>query len=239
MPQEFDYELIQPEAQASHLLLRLNRPGKKNALNAQMRSELLDLLKRMKASREPVVITGNGDSFCAGLDLKESDPEQAAREMWEIAHALYDSPCICIAAVNGAARGGGVTLVNACDLALAAPEASFGMPEIGFGVYAAVAGPTTQLAVPKKAVARMLLTGEALSAEAAERAGLINEVVAGDELLEMAARLAEQVAAHDSTALAAAKQGLNALPFDRAMRQRGQDLAVMLNTQIREGRRGR
>ena len=235
MADKFEYDLLNVEARSAHLLVRMIRPEKKNALNAQMRSELLDLLARVSRAPQPVILTGSDDSFCAGLDLKEGGTDQAGREMWAIAHGIYDSPSVFIAAVNGVARGGGVTLVNACDLALAAPEATFGLPEIGYGVYASAAGPTTQLAVPKKIAARMVLTGEALGAAAAAQVSLVNEVVAGDQLLAAAAALAEQIAAHDGGALAAAKQGLNALPFDAAMRRRSQELATALNDRLRSG----
>ena len=214
--------------------LTLDRPDQANALNKEMRTEFLTFLGDVGPDTQAVILIGAGKAFCGGLDLKEGDAVSASNEMWEIAHAIYDSETIFIAAVNGAARGGGVTLINACDLAIASSEASLGVPEIGFGVYATVAGPTTQLAAPKKIAAQMVLTGRPLTAEQARAAFLVNDVCAPEALREEAGRLAEHIGTLDRRALSAAKKGLNTAPFDKSMREQSAALAMELNLAFRD-----
>ncbi len=214
-----------------YAVVTLDRPEKKNALNRAMRGQLLEALGRLDGRVNAVILTGVADSFCSGMDLSEKPGLDESDEVWAIAHQIYDGASVYIAAVNGFARGGGTTLTNACDIAIASREATFGIPEIRFGVYATVAGPTTQLAVPRKIASRMVLTGEAISAELAERAFMINEVCEADALLDKARGLARDLAELKPAILAAAKRGLNSLPFDEAMRREGQALTRRLNTE--------
>jgi enoyl-CoA hydratase/carnithine racemase len=112
--------------------------------------------------------------------------------------------------VNGYALGGGMTLVNNAELAIASSTATFGAPEITFGVYAALAGPSTTRRVLPKHVAQLVLTGERIDADTALRWGMINEVVAPEDLLPRAEQLAAHIAAFDRTALDVAKNALRA-----------------------------
>ena len=229
----FEYDFLDVEVFEKRCVLTLNRPKKRNALSKDLRTELLDFLARCEKHFQVVILTGADVGFCAGLDLTEAPGEAASREMWAIAKAIYDCRSIFIAAVNGAARGGGLTLVTACDLAIAVPEATFGIPEIGFGVYATVAAPTLQFAAPKKLVAKMVLTGVPISADEAARGFLINDVVPADKLLSSAAAIADQLVKLSPDALAIAKQGINRFPIDNAMRDAAVELSLSLNAEIR------
>ena len=225
----FDYEFLKVDSRGAYCVLTLNRPDMRNALSKQMRDEFLDFLSRCEGAFPVIVLTGEGSAFCSGLDLKERPGEAGSREMWAIGRGIYNSGSVFVAAVNGAARGGGLTLVNACDLAVASPKATFGIPEIGFGVYATVAAPTVQFAGAKKLTAKMVLTGQAIRAEEAARGYLINEVVPEDALISEAAKVADHLASLSPGALAIAKQGINQYPFDDASRDGAVELSLSLN----------
>jgi len=217
---------IELERHPGWALVRIARAEKRNAVDRATRAALAAALESLRDVRA-IVITGSDASFCAGIDLKEREAEKAAGqpdtaggEWIDINMALRGHPAVCIAAVNGPALGAGLTLVNSCDLAVAAESASFGTPEIGFGSYAGMAGPTLQRsALTRKRVAWMLLTAPRLDAAAAERWGLINEVTGDAQLLPRTAALAAQIATYDASALAEIKQTLDRLPAQAGWRE--------------------
>src|SRR6476646_11540055 len=134
--------LVTVEQCQGYAVVGLNRPEKKNALNRAARRDLLDALASLRAECRAIVLTGCGDSFCSGVDLKEARADAAAgtapdpgSDWIEVLIAIREHPAVFIAAVNGPALGGGATLISVCDLAVAADEAEIGMPEIGFGAY--------------------------------------------------------------------------------------------------------
>jgi len=181
---------IEIESHDGWAVLRLNRPAKRNALDRAMRASRRQALDTLAGGPRVVVVTGCEGSFCAGLDRKEREADRAAdkdtagAEWIDLVMAMREHPAVFIAAVNGPALGAGMTLVNACDLALAASDAVLGCPELGFATYAGMSGPTTQLSqIPRKRVAWMLLTAQPLDAATAERWGLVNEVAAPEALL--------------------------------------------------------
>jgi enoyl-CoA hydratase/carnithine racemase len=200
-------------------LLRFNRPEKRNAMSRQARRELLTALDELKGDARVIVITGNGPAFCAGVDLTEAseDPRRNGADgeyPWiAVQEAIKAHPAIIIAAVNGFALGGGVTLINSSDLALAATTAQIGMPEIGFGLYPGLAGPSTQMRILRKHAAWMVLTGRRISGSDAAAWGLVNVAVELDELLPEALELAAHVAAFDATTLEWCKRALWEVPM--------------------------
>ena len=234
-----NYQTLVVDPFEEYCVLTLNRPDKANALNGVMRRELKDFLDHAEKAFKAVVITGAGNAFTGGLDLSEGGGEAASAELWEITHSIYGSSAIFVAAVNGPARGGGVTLTNASDLAIASTKANFGIPEIGFGVYATLAGPTTQLSVSRKTAAEMVLLGEPLSAERAAQVSLVNGVLAPDQLMARACEIAARLTKFDRHVLGVCKKGLNSMPVDDAMRREGEALSQLLNVQIREGSNSR
>jgi enoyl-CoA hydratase/carnithine racemase len=117
-------------------------------MNRQARRELLAAFHTSRVGCKAVVLTGSGDSFCSGVDLREARADADActppdpRSDWiEALLAIREHPAIFGAAVNGFALGGGATLISMYDLAIAADQAEIGMPEIGFGAYPQFSGP--------------------------------------------------------------------------------------------------
>jgi enoyl-CoA hydratase/carnithine racemase len=183
-------------------LLTLNRPAKRNALSHAMLRQFRDVLSESRDC-QALVVSANGPAFCAGVDLPEQRELRAAggrvyahgSHQWvRTLLQLREHPAVFVAAVGGPALGGGLTLVNACELAVASPAASFGMPEVSLGAFPAQAGPSTMRRILPKHAAWMILTAERLNADEALRAGLVNEVVPAEQLqgraLEIAARIA-------------------------------------------------
>jgi 2-ketocyclohexanecarboxyl-CoA hydrolase len=173
--------------------VKLNRPERKNAYDPQMCQEMVSAIKEAgRGDSIALVITGSGDSFCAGGFLKElanPDPVEL-RSMFfgslELFEAIRNAPIPVIAAVNGVAAGGGNELVIACDLAIAARSARFGQTGVRIG-SAPVLGGTNLLAVSvgEKRAKEVSMLCRQYDAETVESLGWINDVV-DDELLESA-----------------------------------------------------
>ena len=176
------------------MLVTLNRPAAGNSLSSQMARELLDLWRADGTrGQRAIVLTGAGDRiFCAGADLKERDGMSDAQ--WVEQHrlfeamrdALLDLPCPVIAAVNGAAYGGGAEIALACDFAYASPGARFALTEVKLGIMPGLGG-TQNLAraAGERRAREVLLTGEPFSADDALTWGVVNRVtndVVGDAL---------------------------------------------------------
>lgn len=197
------------------LLITLNRPEARNAVNGDLTLGLGTALAQADADPEirAVVLTGAGDrSFCAGADLKAlaaGEPlNPPGSEAWGFAGMIQHPVSVpVIAAVNGTALGGGTELVLAADLAVAATTAVFGLPEVARGLMAA-AGGVVRLPeqLPRKVAMRAILTGEPLTAQEALRWGLVNEVVEPAALLETALALGARIAANAPVAVQASKR---------------------------------
>jgi enoyl-CoA hydratase len=178
-------------------IVTINRPERRNALDGPTLAAIGAAFVAAEADDDVrvVVITGAGDqAFCAGMDLKAPRGEPVSGPGLEVfTNRCYPKPVI--AAVNGAAVGGGFELVLASDLVVVADHVSFAVPEVFRGLVGA--GCTTRLAsrLPPAVVTELTFLGERLSAERAKALGLVNEVVPGaqvlDRALAMAAKLAE------------------------------------------------
>jgi enoyl-CoA hydratase/carnithine racemase len=165
--------------------LMLNRPDKKNALSIALRDQISDALDELAADErvKAVVVTGAGDTFTAGFDLKEFQDPTLADELWASSDRFHATvlrfPLPLVAAVNGAALAGGFDLAVMCDIRIAADTARFAHPEITFGDV--VYGPLHDLV--GGAVARELcMTGRPVDAAEAHRLGLVASVVPAAEL---------------------------------------------------------
>jgi enoyl-CoA hydratase/carnithine racemase len=216
-------DTIQLQRHAAWAEIRIDREAKRNALDRATRAALREAFDALRGEARAIVLTGTGASFCAGLDLKERAadraaglPDTAGEEAIALNIGMREHPAIFIAAVNGMAFGGGMTLVNCCDLAIAASDATLACPEIGFATYASMAGPTSQLMLPRKRAAWLLLANERLDAATAERWGLVNEVMPGARLMPRARELAERISGFDAVALEETKNALNRIPGDTA-----------------------
>jgi methylglutaconyl-CoA hydratase len=172
----------------------LNRPEKRNALNAALLDQLCAALAT--AERDPaqrmLVLRGAGPVFCAGLDLSEAaDPGIAAASTEGIRRALHGlstTRLVTIAAVQGAAIAGGAGLMSACDFAVATADTKFGYPEIRRGIVPALIMTFLRRQVRERDAREMLLLGEQFDAKRAEAIGLVNRVAPDVAALEREVR---------------------------------------------------
>jgi enoyl-CoA hydratase/carnithine racemase len=230
---------IRLEGRGAYAVLTIEREAKRNAMNRSAREGMLHALEQARDRYSVVVLTGAGNVFCAGIDLKERarDVEQgihtASQEWKEVNVAIRSHPAVFIAAVNGIALGGGATLINVCDLAIAADTAEIGMPEMTFATYPGLAGPSTQLSLGRKRVAWMVLTAERISAVVAERWGLVNQCVPASDLMMTAEALASRIAKFEPLALSGAKSALDQIPATITDWRQAFDFGEMVNATIR------
>lgn len=211
------YEFISLEHHGSVGLIRLDRP-KMNVLNRAMQEEIRDV--SINISKNPdvrsVVFYGGEKSFAAGADIKEMvnwDAKQAKKEtpgLQACFTAVAEISKPTIAAISGYALGGGLELALSCDLRIAASDAQLGQPEVLLGVIPG-AGGTQRLArlVGVSRTKDLIFTGRFVEASEALTIGLVNEVVAAEQLLERSLSLASQLANGSATALAAAKSAID------------------------------
>lgn len=193
--------------------LTLNRPPHNVLTIAGMR-ELTGALREALAdpAARAVVLTSEGRSFCAGVDVAEHTADRVA-EMLEAFHilcrVLAEGDVPTVAGVQGAALGGGCELVALCDVVVAADGATFGQPEVRVGVFPPVAAAAFLGLLGKQGMVP-LLTGEILDAHQAQRLGLVTEVVPADALEGAVRRRVEQLTAHSGAVLRLAKRAASA-----------------------------
>lgn len=196
------------------LELRLNRPERLNALSRAMVSELADLVSgAADEGAKVILLRGAGRAFCAGADLKERaqmTPEERYahnRAINAAANALAAAPLPTIAVVNGLALGGGCELALACDLRFAADTAVIGLTESRIGAIPG-AGGTQRLPrlIGTARALEMMYSGEPITAQIAERWGLVNAVTSMEELDAHVLRVAEQLATRSPSATARLKK---------------------------------
>lgn len=196
------------------LVLTLNRPEVLNALHPAAHQELADAFDRYAAdpSLRVAIVTGAGErAFCVGTDLKtlaaDGDHSKPTTGFAGITHR-FDLWKPLIAAVNGLCLGGGVEILAACDIAVAADHAEFGLPEPRVGLAALGGGLLQRLPrqIGMKDAMRLVLTGSRISAAEAQRIGLLNEVVPKAEVMKRARELAADILACAPLAVQASKQ---------------------------------
>jgi len=200
--------------------ITLNRPQARNALTAEMKAALLEALRAAAADRgvRAVIVTGAGDAFCAGQDLREhadilaSGGEVTAtvrRHYNPIITTVMTMPKPVLAAVNGSAAGAGASLALACDFRVAARRASFLMAfaRVGLGADSGASW-TLQRLVGAARAAELLMLAEPIGADRALAAGLVTSLVADDELAGAAEQMAGKLAAGPTAAYAAIKTEL-------------------------------
>jgi enoyl-CoA hydratase/carnithine racemase len=195
-------------------VITLNRPNSLNAVNAPLSTAIGQGLEAAAADSDVrvVVVTGTGRAFCAGADLKElaqKKPVHAeGHPEWGFAGLVQhwlDKPTI--AAVNGFAMGGGTEIALACDLVVAADTATFGLPEVKRGLFAAAGGVVRlQRQLPMKRALELALTGEGIDATTAAEWGLVNRVVPAETVLDVALELARGIAANAPLAVQQTKR---------------------------------
>lgn len=194
--------LLLAEPQPGLAIVTLNRPEAANALSTRMGEELLAAWTELAARPDLrcVILAGAGRHFAAGADLKERNG--MSDEAWALQHRLFEAmiraqlavPVPVIAAVQGAAMGGGCEMLLAADFAYAAEGARFGFPEVGLGIMPGLGG--TQLlprAVGARRAIELLTTGRPFSAAEALDWGLVNAVVAADALMDTVRGVAAEI----------------------------------------------
>ena len=187
-------------------LVTLNRPEYKNAFSRELILELAQTFQDVGADDEinVVVVTGSGDAFCAGGDLKNhpafttDDPifrEKIAGEGGLITRALYKMPKPVIAAVNGPAVGAGIELALNCDIRIASDRAQFSEVFVNVGIMPDMGGTwLLPRIIGMGRALEMILTGNFVDAQEAYRIGLVNHVVPHDELMEKTMKMAKRFA---------------------------------------------
>lgn len=205
--------LVEYEQRGHIALLTLNRPEARNAISPEVSQAMAGLLDAIEADDDlrAVVLTGAGDVFSAGADLKvvaEGRGLEIARGKGGFAGIVNrDFPKPVIAAVNGPALAGGFEIVLSCDLVVAADTARFGIPEVKRGLMAAAGG---LIRLPKRvplAIAlELAMTGDPIDAPRALALGLVNRVVAGAQVLDEAFAIAERIGENSPIAVRLSRQ---------------------------------
>jgi len=190
--------------------LTFNRPKALNALNPETLRELAALLDRIKSDDEVrgVIVTGSGDAFSAGADIRylnRSTPIEVrdfARLAVAVNQKIETLGKVVVAAINGYALGGGLELAEACMLRVAVPGAMLGHPEVRIGAVAGFGG-TTRLPrlIGKGRATELLLTGRLITAGEAHRLGLVNQLVEPDALLSKTETLVREILAQSPVAV--------------------------------------
>jgi feruloyl-CoA hydratase/lyase len=213
-----NYETILVDRKNDVVTVTLNRPHKKNAMNPKLHHEMVELLGGLRYDKDlrVLIITGKGDSFSAGEDLKEFFYEQRERSEFEAlldkslewrVRILRSFPVPTIALVNGWCFGGAFSIVAGCDIAIAADEAMFGLSEVNFGHFPG--GPVSKqisaIMRPREAV-YYILTGDQFNGKRAAEIGLVTYSVPRERLEEEVQRLVEKLCAKQSLALRACKE---------------------------------
>ncbi|MCD2197994.1 enoyl-CoA hydratase-related protein [Actinomycetospora endophytica] len=230
-------ELVHLEVEAGRATITLDSPPNRNALSAQLRRELREHLDAALADDavRVVVLTHTGTVFCSGMDLRESRGagagDQGVQEFPGILTTLWNSPKPVIARIAGPARAGGVGLVAACDIAIAARAgggekgATFAFSEVRIGVVPAVISVPVVPRLLPRAAEELMLTGETFDADRAAAIGLVNRAVDPDALDAEIDRYTDMLARGGPAALAATKAMLRRRPAE----DMATDFATMLS----------
>jgi len=211
------YQNILVETRGQVGIITLNRPDSLNALNSPLVAEVGQALDTFEKEKKVgcVIMTGSEKAFAAGADISEMAPknymdvyqEDFITKDWERVSQCRKP---IIAAVAGFALGGGCEMAMMCDFIIAAENAKFGQPEINLGIIPG-AGGTQRLTrfIGKSKAMEMVLTGRMMTADEAERAGLVSRVVPVEELLDEAITVAEKICKLSQPALMIAKECVN------------------------------
>ena len=217
-----DYRAIRVEVAEQVATATFNRPERLNAVDLTLHEELGRLFTDLAADDEvkAVLVTGAGNGFCAGADMKAAPEESVLAGSWKavrrtaerIVGSMLDCEKPLVAAVRGPAVGLGATVALLCDVVYAAEDARFGDTHVNIGLAPGDGGAIIwPLLVGPNRAKEMLMTGRLLEAREAERLGLVNYVVSGETLFDEARAMALRLASGPSMAVRAAKKSVNLL----------------------------
>ena len=219
-------------------VVTLNRPERRNALTLELLSQLCAAIK--VASEEPqnrvIILRGAGAAFCTGLDLKEAADQTKAHATAEMVAntliAVSQTHLVTIAAVHGAAVAGGAGIMSACDFVVAAERTRIGYPEVRRGLVAGLVMTFLRRQVSERNMRELLLGSELIYAERAKEIGLVNRVVAQNDLMPEALKFAASVLQGAPGAVAQTKRLIDELWW-RSVKD-DVDLALKYHMQARE-----
>ncbi len=218
------------------LRVTLSRPERRNAFDADLIRDLTEAFADVDDARA-VVLRGEGQTFCAGadvdwqrsaIDLSYEENVEDALRLYRMMEAIDDAPAPVVCAIQGYALGGGSGLVCCTDVAVAAPDATFGFSEVKLGIVPAVISPFVFARIGTAAARRLFLTGERFGAETALRIGLVHEI--GDDLDAAIERIVGEILTSGPEAARAAKQLIRDRP--------GGEAAAQLAAKLRTGAEG-
>jgi feruloyl-CoA hydratase/lyase len=229
----YDFETVRVDIADLVATVTLNRPHKRNAMSPTLHREMTEALARLRHddSVRVLVLTGAGEHFCAGMDLKEfflalKDDKPEYERVWRQAvewraRTLRHYPKATIAMVNGFCFGGAFSIVEGCDLAIAAEEATFGLSEINFKLFpgGCVSKSLANLLRPRDAL-WYGMTGRPFNGTVAAQIGLINLAVPKADLVSETMQVARDLAAKDPHAMQATKEAYHLsleMSWDAAM----------------------
>jgi enoyl-CoA hydratase/carnithine racemase len=239
-------ELVR-ERHGNVLVARLNRPEARNSLNGALLGAISSMVHDAESDPEirAVVLTGTGDrAFCGGMDLRGfaeagsgslSDPS-GTTGFYRLVRGEFTVPII--GAANATAVAGGFELLLACDIIVASDQAKFGLPEVKRGLFAAGGGIYLGTRLPLGIALELTLTGDTIDAGRAYELGLVNKVVAPDEVLPTALDYAERIAANGPLGVAATKELVRLAVTDRERageRQQELQQSVFRSADAKEG----
>ena len=217
------FETVSYSLEGDVATIQMNRPEALNALSLQLGKDLASAVRKTASDNaRAVILTGSGRAFCSGGDLREMRAmgesqgnveaflDQPLKALHEVIRLIRETPVPFIAAVNGVCAGAGTNFALACDLVLAADDATFNEAFVRIGLSPDCGGTFfLPRAIGEKLAAEMLMTGMTVSAERAAHIGMINRVVPAAELLDEAKKLAAALAAGPTAAYGRVKQMLN------------------------------
>src|SRR6266567_8105323 len=218
-------------------LVTLNRPERRNALTIELLTKLVAAIKVVsdEAHERILILRGAGAAFCTGLDLKAATPQNAHATAEMVAKALLalsQTPLVTVAAVHGAAVAGGAGIMSACDFVVAAEGTKIGYPEVRRGLVAGLVMTFLHRQVGERNMRELLLGSELIDAERAREIGLVNRVVARDDVMREVQKFAESVLQGAPDALAQTKRLIEELS-SRSVKE-DVDLALKYHMQARE-----
>jgi enoyl-CoA hydratase len=196
-------------------IIKINRPEALNALNTETLQELSKAISDLNESDQVrvVIITGEGKAFVAGADIaemKDMSREEAqafSQKGQKVFDLIAKTEKPVIAGINGFALGGGCELALACDIRIASDKAKLGQPEVNLGVIPGFAGTQRLSRLVGVAKAKeMIFTGDMVDAQAAHSMGLVNQVVPGDQVMNVSMELANKIASKGPTAVKFSKK---------------------------------
>ena len=227
-------------------VITLDRPDRRNALDSEMAGELMEACRA--AEIDPrcrvVLLRAEGPAFCAGMDLRalqmmlsqsyEANLEDS-RRLAAVFERLWSFPKPTVAAVQGAALGGGCGLAAICDVTLTAPDTQLGFPEVRIGFVPALVSIFLVRLVGHAHARDLLLSGRRMTGAEAHRIGLVNEVVSLDVLDRRAREVAEELASNSPQAMAATKRLMPAISQDEIERACVVNAKARMTDDCREG----